>query len=697
MRKTIATIFLLLIVETLFAIPAKDNQWRTITLQDGKTVRAKLVGDEFLHYYIDESGNKYIGNGTYFTLLNPSTERRLATRAYDRARQRMKRLRGNRRAPAYEGKKKGVILLVNFKDVKFKEAHTRETFDKLVNEENYQKGAIKGSVHDYFMAQSNGRFDLSFDVKGTYELGHERAYYGGNANIDGEDADRRPGEMVAEACRLAAGDVNYKDYDWDGDGEVDQVYVLYPGKGEADGGEQETIWPHEWNLQSSDYGRRLAIGDVFINTYACGPELDGRDKLCGIGTICHEFSHCLGLPDFYDTSNTGVSDMGSWSVMSNGCFGGGGHTPSGYTAYEKWLCGWQAPIVLQGDTIIENQQPISQNGETYILYNDAHKDEFYLLENRQQQGWDADLPDRGLMVTHVDYDETAWIYNQVNTESGHPRCTLITANGREPSYSFKSTGRDTHNLFPYGDKNSLTRETVPAAKLYNNNTDGTRFMLSNITQIVQQADGNISFRVSTNQTKPLEENDTLFYESFKDCNGTGGNDGKFSGRIASSKIYTDHSGWTYNHGGAGKGCMKLGTSTVAGHLISPAIAFDGDYVLSVKLAVWKKDGNTLDIRLDDQPIHTAKDVSSDHFTTYTIPFTAHGTHKLAFYGSKRFFIDDVLVMKKKSPTPVPRIGMERNKPASTTKIYNLQGQYVGTSLDLLPTGIYIRNGHKIRK
>ena len=695
MKKYITIFFLLLITETLFCIPAKNNQWQTLTLSDGKTVRAKLVGDECLHYYIDEVGNKYTANGDHFVLLNPNDEHRLMTRAHDRTQQRMKRLKSNRRQQAYEGKKRGLILLVNFKDVSFKQTHTLEVFKRQVNEENYQNGAAIGSVHDYFMAQSNGRFDLTFDVKGVYNLSHNRAYYGGNVKIDGQDTDQRPGEMIAEACKLAANDVNYKDYDWDGDGEVDQVYIIYPGKGEADGGESETIWPHEWNLWSSDYGRKLTLGGSVINTYACGPELNGKAELCGIGTICHEFSHCLGLPDFYDTTSMGVADMGTWSVMSVGCFGGNGHRPSGFTAYEKWMCGWQDPTPLLNDTTITRMKPMDSYGETFIIRNEGYSNEFYLLENRQQKGWDADLPGSGLMITHVDYDEDIWKHNTINTDKLHPRCTLITADGKKPSNGHKSIGGNTHNLYPFNKVDELTETSTPAAKLYHSNADGSLFMRKDIVGITQESDSTITFRIKVHDMKAPAENDTLFYESFKDCQGTGGNDGKFQGHIASGKVYTDHPGWVYNTGGAGKECMKVGNSSQSGQLTSPKITFNGEYVLYVRLAGWVKDGKTVDIYLDDKNIDIAKGISSEHFTTYSFPFTAYGSHTLTFIGGKRFFIDDVCIVKKKAATAIPVF--HQNDPKTTPRIYDLRGIYRGSSIDKLPAGIYIINGRKIKK
>lgn len=696
MRKAIITSLLLACFMTALAIPAKPNLWKTLRLKDGTTVEARLIGDEFSHYYIDKDGNRYAKNGDYYVRLTPRQMRQPTTRSTAVKAKRMARLARNRAAQTNRGTKRGLILLVNFKDIKLKATHTIDTFEKLVNKSGYKEGDIIGSVHDYFLAQSNGLFDLSFDVKGAYQLEHNRAYYGENFQKDGEDTDRRPGAMVAEACRLADNDVDFKNYDWNNDGEVDQVYIIYPGRGEADKGSEETIWPHEWNLESSDYGQSLQLDKTTLNTYACGPELDGSDKLCGIGTICHEFSHCLGLPDFYDTSSQGATDMGVWSLMSYGNFGGNGHIPTGYTAYEKWLCGWQEPTVLHKDTTITNIQPISSNGETFVLYNEGNSNEFYLLENRQTQGWDADLPDRGLMITHVDYDQTLWADNQVNTEDSHPRYALITANGKKPPYSFKSKLAEAHNLYPDDTNQELTDTSTPSATLYNANIDGSFLMHKEIKEITQQEDLSMSFRITIKEPKTAAKTDTLFYESFKDCQGTGGNDGKFSGRIATAKIYTDNAGWTYNNGGAGKSCMKVGNSTTPGSLTSPTISFNGDYILTVRLATWVKDGNTVDVRLGDRVIDVAQNISSEHFTTYSMPFSAKGSYQLIFTGAKRFFIDDVLIMKKAETTAISNIKVE-NSHATSPHIYNLRGQNMGTSLHNLPPGIYIVNGKKVRK
>ena len=255
MRKAITFSFLFFYITVAFSGPAKPNQWQNLLLKNGRTVSVRLAGDENSRFYTDVEGNKYNEDGSSYTDAETFPGSLPKSRSGKIEAKRMIRLKNNQAQAVNIGKKKGLILLVNFKDVKLNPTHTMEVFDKLANQEQYKEGDIQGSVHDYFLAQSNGKFDLTFDVKGVYELSHDRSYYGGNVKIGNQYADRRPGEMIAEACKLAAKDTDFKKYDWNQDGEVDQVFVIYAGKGEADKGGSETIWPHEWDLEDSDYGR----------------------------------------------------------------------------------------------------------------------------------------------------------------------------------------------------------------------------------------------------------------------------------------------------------------------------------------------------------------------------------------------------------------------------------------------------------
>ena len=403
----------------------------------------------------------------------------------------------------YIGKKKGLILLVDFTNKKFEDDHTLDLYKDITNKVGFKSDlGFVGSVKDYFLAQSGGQFELDFDVIGPLTMPKTYGYYG--ANTQGDDTN--PGLMIATACEMADEFVNFKDYDWDGDGEVDQVFVIYAGLGEAAGGDANTIWPHEWKLQYNDYGKTLQLDDVTINTYACGPELTVKRSYTGtttviegIGTICHEFSHCLGLPDVYDTAYGGGYGMNAWDLMCSGSYNGNSYIPAGFTSYEKMYCGWYQPIVLNNDTIVKDMKPLSEGGEFYIIYNDAHPDEYYLLENRQKTGWDAALPGNGLLVIHVDYDPLPWQYNFVNNYTSYPnynnheRYTVIAADNNRGS---NDVATDT---YPYNDNDSLTNTSLPRAELYNLNPDGIHYTSKPITKI-RQENGLVSFEFK-NQVK----------------------------------------------------------------------------------------------------------------------------------------------------------------------------------------------------
>ena len=410
------------------------------------------------------------------------------------------RFDGQRRAAEsspFIGHKRGLVILANFTDMKFKSTNDHSKYNDILNTEDYTSSeGFRGSVYDYFRDQSGGLFELTFDVLGPFTTKKQYSYYGTN---DSDGNDLRAHEMIIEMCQAADELVDFADYDWDGDGEVDEVFVVYAGKGEADGGTVNSIWPHMWTLEDAK-NEKLYLDGVAINTYACANELKGTGRINGIGTFCHEFSHCMGFPDFYDTLNGKQYGMGDFDVMDQGCYNGNGFCPPGYTAYEKMLCGWQTPIVLADEDVdVDSLQPMSKGGQTYIIYNDANPDEFYTIENRQLNGWDKSYPARGLLVTHVDYDEYLWIYNYPNTiitdekarskwdyERGndHPRMTFFHANNSE-SYP---------KLYPYTKNDSLTATSKPSASLYNANSLGEKRLEGAILDIRQNSDGTISFR-----------------------------------------------------------------------------------------------------------------------------------------------------------------------------------------------------------
>ena len=226
----------------------------------------------------------------------------------------------------YLGEKKGLIILVEFTDTKFQSEDSHQIWSDIINLEGYSDNKAPGSVSDYFYNQSYGQFRLTFDVVGPVQAQHDHAYYGKNKNWEDDTGwfDQNVGELVEEACLAASDQVRFADYDWNGDGEVDQEFLLYAGHGENDyySRDSTVIWPHMASMEE-DWGYKggLLVQDVRINTYACSNEINRSNKLVGIGTFCHEFSHCLGLPDLYDTK-LGTSVLGNYDLMDTGCYNG---------------------------------------------------------------------------------------------------------------------------------------------------------------------------------------------------------------------------------------------------------------------------------------------------------------------------------------------------------------------------------------
>lgn len=525
-----------------WAAPARPGI-HLFTQPDGTQIRVMLVGDESFHYFqtldgvplarradgalcyaLCEGGVlkastqlahnadlrtadelSFIDSNVSATSVNALATARRVARGQQRAAARA--AAGPADAPVTRsttGKHKGLVILVNFKDKKFNANNTRDKFDDLMNKEGYTDNGNSMSVSDYFYAQSYGQLDVTFDVVGPVTVSKNMASYGGN---DTWGNDKDPAGMVYEACKLVDSQVNFADYDWDGDGEVDQVYLIYAGYSEAAGADDDTIWPHEWTLQAG--GKYLTLDGVVINTYGCSSELIGTSgtRMDGVGTPCHEFSHCLGLPDVYDTQYVNYG-MAQWSVMDMGCYADDGFGPVGYTAYERWFSGWMEPTVLDKGQSITGMKALTDSPEAYVIYNDAYPNEYYLLENRQKKASDKYAPGHGLLVTHLLYDATAWRNNTVNV--GTPYYTVIPADNSLQSSSY-DMGRD---AYPSTKKNTeLTDTSTPAAKLYKNNTSGRKYMSKPITNIAE-SDGLIAFdfmggaptginEVTTSQPTPL--------------------------------------------------------------------------------------------------------------------------------------------------------------------------------------------------
>ncbi len=440
-RLAISAVVLLAAMQ-INAVPAYTG-WQTKTQPDGSTLQVRLNGDEVYHYYTNEQGEmvQKDANGYWQVVeVTPSTDKIRAKRAASRYSNRRK-VGGINLAP------RGLFIMVNFADTKYQANNTQAEMDSMMNAVNYTYGTAYGSARKYFTDQSDGKYKPVFDVVGPVTLKKQASYYGSN---DEDGNDMYPGDMVVEACKQAKSQfgVDFTKYDNDGNGAIDFVYIIYAGKGEADGGDDETIWPHNWNLVSARYYKNCTyteeeckVDGLAINNYACSGELNGQSgERNGIGTLCHEFSHVLGLPDFYDTkydSNyKNKRTPGKWDIMDAGSYNGDGCCPPNYSAYEKYFFGWTTPKNLgtEGQNVTlyapasGKYQAYQMNAAGALQTVDTEGVNYY-IENRQQTGWDKYLPGHGMIVWYVDYDADAWSSNVPNNTAMLPRYTIESATG----------------------------------------------------------------------------------------------------------------------------------------------------------------------------------------------------------------------------------------------------------------------------
>ena len=452
------------IMGSVWAIPARRGAI-VRTQPDGSEIVVYQHGDEFFHWETNEKGEWLtLDKDGFYQVTEALSKEAIAAK---RAASPLHIAPKEEVATPLNIAPRGLIILVNFADLAFTE--TIEEMDSMHNAKNYTRDyeyvyrgntyqvSSEGSARQYFYDASFGQYNPQFDVIGPVTVSREYAYYGKN-NVNTQ-FDQRPWEMVKEACVIADTllDVDFTQYDNDNDEIVDFVYVIYAGYGEADGGGANTIWPHSYQLSAA--GAYCQVDGVRVDLYACGNEIDYYTKKhTGIGTFCHEFSHVLGLPDLYTTEGQTHKTLGEWSILDYGPYNNDGNTPPAYSAYERFFMGWLTPEVIVDSANIRLEELnssqrallISTEDKHNLIGNDPKSTRFYLLENRQQQGWDTYLPGHGLMLTYVQYNATRWQENTVNNTSRSMGVDLIEADGKTPNSSGTGYLGKATDLFPAG-------------------------------------------------------------------------------------------------------------------------------------------------------------------------------------------------------------------------------------------------------
>ena len=399
----------------------------------------------------------------------------------------------------YKGTRHQLVVLASFQDRQFQgdETATIAQWEKVFNTKNLSEKPFYGSVHDYFYAQSYGEFDVVFDLQ-YVQVDSCKKYR------STKEDDENSQYLVDDALDvLLMRDIDWSLYDWNGDGYINQVIFVYAGKGSFYGGfsnaeaDRNSIWPHQWRLSEhldlttpdlQDHRNARPFekdGKTYtVDTYCAVQEIGTNGGYDSFGTICHEYTHCFGFPDFYVDKTKYV---GQWDLMDYGNMNDKGYCPASYSAHERWLMGWLEPIELKEPVTITGIPALSEEGKAYLIRNDDYPSEYYIVENRQPIGFDAKLPGSGVIVFHIDYDESLWASYDLNgivNSNTKRHYVIIPAND-----SYKESGW----AYPYYDNNCLTDTSEPAAQLWHERSNGTKLMSKPLFNIAVDSEGLASF------------------------------------------------------------------------------------------------------------------------------------------------------------------------------------------------------------
>lgn len=487
-RIIIFSLLVVCFVQTTFAIPAYPKPLK-VKQADGSWLTIQMRGDEHGHYVLTSDGIPLVFNARQenyeyadwkdgkvqasgikaveasertakVKAFVESLDKSAILESFKRARlQQLQQTLSSRRNASLKagsnpqkeklnnfptiGEVHSLVILVQFADTKFStvgsDAH--QFFNNMLNEPGftYSNGA-NGSARDFYLNSSNGRFQPQFDVIGPVTLPEKYSYYGANQGSS-VDNPARLEQFVREACTLADPLVDFSQYDHNQDGYIDNIYFFYAGKGEADSGDGNAIWPHSayYSDMAKDAGlseTSLKLDGIEVGNYTCSNEINGTlitPQPAGIGTFVHEFGHVLGLADHYDV-NYGMTTFapGSFDTMAQASYNNNGNTPAAFSAYERACLGWLDLTVLKNGVDSLNVLPdLNDSNKAYVVpVGGTNDEEYFIMENRQKKGWDAFIPGHGMLLWHIDYDAKAWEKNELNITGTHQRVDIVEADNK---------------------------------------------------------------------------------------------------------------------------------------------------------------------------------------------------------------------------------------------------------------------------
>ena len=471
MKRILLILLTIAVCTQMQAIPSQRTLAK-VKQPDGTELTIRLVGDEFLNFNVTEDGYSVVRNEQGFYVyaeqnadgdlvptaqiahdepLRQSKEKAFLAKSRKYLQPRMteqiarmqreekamrQKAAEKHRAPNYDYTNfRGLVVLVEFNDRSFDTDNYKDVITSMITQENFtgyrdynnRNVACTGSVLDYFRDNSMGIFMPQFDIVGPIQINRSEFYSNGTKNTV---------QMTIDACNAIDADVNFADYDGDKDGYVDMVYFIFAGHGShVTGNDSRLVWPHAYYIFNPSTYYRIRKDGVYLDRYACSTELYGGTNnrtIDGIGTICHEFSHVLGLLDFYDTdySESGgqSNHPGNWSLMAGGGYLNSSRTPAGYSLFERYMAGFATLQVINEEGSYTLEQ-LNESNTGYRINTPVSK-EYFVLENRQKTRWDAYLPGHGLLVHRVDSTNTAvWDNNKINVNPKHNYYELVRARG----------------------------------------------------------------------------------------------------------------------------------------------------------------------------------------------------------------------------------------------------------------------------
>lgn len=701
MKRFFVSMAMVVAAISISAIPAKRGIWRTVTLEDGTQVKVELRGDENMHFWRAEDGRCFTreNDGSY-QLTDLNTLREQA----NENRRRLAPANGPRRAhyastadglgeygKSGMGSVKSIgevvipVILVEFADSAFRPENTIEKMERYFNEPGYadEPGCV-GSARDYFISQSYGMFKPSFPVVAKVQVSKNYAYYGGN---NAQKNDKNVIGMVREAVKQAVMQgIDFSEYYVNGS--VPLVSFIYAGLGEASGGDENTIWPHQLDL--TDYYQSMS--GFKIKSYFVGNELSYYGGLDGIGTFCHEFGHGLGLPDFYCTNYSYENDapFGNWSIMESGSNINQGRAPIGYTAYERSYLGWlNIPEMPEEAAAITLGDPEIEDSNYAIMFKKPKSNtEYYILENRQPGTWFPSTFGSGLMVTKFTYNRDLWAQNVLNNIQTSKRAFVQTADGMKLNYSAEMSnlyGNGVTDINTWQWFDTSVSEDIPIYKIMKHSDRSITFNLKErvLPDMYKPTEGTTYTKVT--DISQLHKEDTVVIVSESDLIGCGKESTK-TGRSGVSINVLD------------EGNKVLAESNVQEFVLLQTAT--GEWGLKCGTNYLSASNSGEGLRLAAKPDANAMaDISFTEEGHAVIQFVGKNKNNLIRYNEDGTFFccyasettgDNIQIYKKGGiPSGINTVTLDKNQHAEG--IYTLTGQKVQGNLT---KGVYIINGKK---